>query len=92
MKLMGMLFLMTNTLLLSGCSFAPRIGPQTETRTVYVDRTDSSGRPVKIGRVAKNVKVPIELETDKGEVIEDTLDIGGWQVSPPVKVEAVPLK
>jgi len=78
-------------LLLCGCSFRPSIGPTIATKTVYVDATDSNGRPVKIGRIAKNVKLPIEIVTKDG-IVEDEIDVGGWQVSPPAKAEVVPLK
>lgn len=73
------LFLIPTLLLLSGCT----IGPKVKDRTVYVNKNDSQGRPVKVGRVAQNAKVKVELETEKGETVEDTIDIGGWGLVPP---------
>lgn len=75
----GLCLLMMSLLLCSGC----RIGPETKERVVIVRSTDEQGRPVKIGLVGKNVKVPVRYETEKGETGEAVLDIGGWGVVPP---------
>jgi hypothetical protein len=69
----------------SGCTFAPRLGPQETNNTTYVDKYDENGRPVKLGKVKKNVKVPIDYIDDQGKRYQGELDIGGWDVSPPPK-------
>lgn len=70
--------------MLNGCV---QIGQKTERVTTFVDKYDSEGRPVNIGRVDKNVKVPITYYTDNNVQYTQDLDIGGWNVSPPALKE-----
>lgn len=74
-------------IVMTNCGFtcAPRFGPQETNNTTYVDKYDAFGRPVKLGKVKKNVKVPVDYIDDQGKRYEGELDIGGWDVSPPPK-------
>lgn len=77
--------LMTSMLPLCGCSDLFR--NKVERKPVFIDKYDANGRPIKIGVVSKNAKVPVLYETESGEQFEEQLDIGGFQVSPPAKVQ-----
>ena len=79
MKRTARILLLTSVTLLSGCT----VGPVVRRSTVYVNQNNSQGQPVKIGRVAQNQRVKVELVTEAGETMEDTVDIGGWGVVPP---------
>ena len=70
-------------MLLSGCGPHITLGPTTEIKTVKVKQYDSQGRPVIMGTVDKNVKVPVRYITKDGKEFVETLDIGGFNVSPP---------
>lgn len=59
------------------------IGPRTEKDLITLRPYDAQGRPVILGTVAKNVKVPVRYETADGKVFTQDLDIGGYDVSPP---------
>jgi len=86
MRFKVLALLTTSTLLLCGCSDLFR--NKVERKPVFIDQYDKNGRPIKIGVVSKNVKVPVLYETESGEQFEEMLDIGGFQVSPPAKVSA----
>ena len=83
MRCVASLFLILILLTLSGCEFAPRLGPQETIRTVYVNQNDSQGRPVQVARISENKRVKVELITVRGEIVEDEIDLGGWSVIPP---------
>lgn len=72
--------LMLLALPLAGCV---TLGPKIETKTVYVKQYDKTGAPLVIGTVDQNVKVRVRYVTAGGSEYTDTLDIGGFNVSPP---------
>ena len=68
--------------LLASCMGCVTLGPKVEKKTVYVNKYDSQGRPIVIGTVDKNVRIPLRYITkDGGEYVEE-IDIGGFDVSP----------
>ena len=73
--------LLSSALLLSGCGLT--VGPRVEERTTIIKGTDEHGVPVVIGVVKENVKVKVQYVREDESVGTATLDIGGWQVSPP---------
>lgn len=66
---------------MSGCGVT--LGPKIQDRVVMVNLYDDKGEEVIAGRVAKNVKVPVQVVTKDGTVVETQMDIGGWNVSHP---------
>ena len=80
MRCMAKSLLLTSVLLLSGCV---TLGPKVETKTIRVNGNNEKGEPVKIGYVKKNIRVPVQYETVKGEIGTAEIDIGGWEVVPP---------
>lgn len=66
----------------TGCSEIS-LGPRTERQLITIRPYDAKGRPVVLGTVAKNVKVPVKYETEDGQTFTQDLDIGGYDVSPP---------
>lgn len=85
MKRMAKALLLTSTLLLLNSCVT--LGPKVEKKAIFVDLTNSEGVPVKIGRVMKNVKVPVDIKTGGGDIVTEEIDIGGWFVVPPPKQE-----
>jgi len=79
MKYAAVIVATMSVLLLSGCT----LGPKVENKTVYVRTNNSAGDSVIVGRVAENKKLKVELVTEKGEIVDDVIDIGGWEISPP---------
>ena len=60
---------------LSGCV---TLGPKVERRVVFVHTITRDGRVIEVGRVGKNVKVPIVFKDADGNEFLDEQDIGGW--------------
>lgn len=67
---------------LSGCGEVT-FGPRTTNTTTFVSKYDDLGRPVKTGRITKNIKVEMQYETEDKQVHTTEVDVGGWYLSPP---------
>lgn len=79
------LLLLSCVILMSLSASCVTLGPKVEKQTVFVRLTDDAGNPVKVGVVARNVRVPIDYKTEAGEIVRVEVDIGGWSVIPPRK-------